>query len=125
MAMAGIGVTLFLGGYLGPFIDLPKAGPMISLAWFFAKFGLMIALNIWVRGTWPRIRVDQLLGFAWKILLPMSLINIVAAAIWHFTPSKPLAWVVTAALLALSWIGLTKFSASQTIEKRTYRYADQ
>ena len=59
----------------------------------------MIALNIWIRGTWPRVRVDQLMGFAWKILLPMSLINIVAVGIWHYTASKALAWIVTAIIL--------------------------
>lgn len=82
----------------------------------------MIALNIWTRGTWPRVRVDQLMAFAWKILLPMSLINIVAVAIWHYMASKPTAWVTTALLLLVSFIGLSRLSAKGTIEKRDYRY---
>ena len=123
IAMAGITVTMFLGGYLGPGSTLPYVGVLISMFWFFLKLGMMIALNIWIRGTWPRLRVDQLMGFAWKTLLPMSLINIVAVGIWHFMGSKPLAWLVTAILLVVSWILLSKFNAADNMEKRTYRYA--
>jgi NADH-quinone oxidoreductase subunit H len=123
IAMAGITVTMFLGGYLGPGCDLPHVGVLISMFWFFAKLGAMICLNIWIRGTWPRLRVDQLMGFAWKILLPMALINIVAVGVWHYMASKPLAWVVTAAWLLGWFVFLSKFNATETIEKRTYRYA--
>ena len=123
IAMAGITVTMFLGGYLGPGCDLPYVGVLVSMFWFFAKLGAMICLNIWIRGTWPRVRVDQLMGFAWKILLPMSLINIVAVGIWHYTASKPLAWFVTAVWLVGWFVFLSKFNATETIEKRTYRYA--
>lgn len=123
IAMAGIAVTMFLGGFLGPGSGPGFFGGLISIVWFFLKLGAMIMTIIWIRGTWPRIRVDQLLEFAWKVLLPMSIINIVAAGIWHFIPSKVLAWFVTAALLTISFLSLTKLSASGKIEKRVYRYA--
>ncbi len=50
-----------------------------SWIWFFAKLLVLIAVFIWVRGTLPRLRMDQLMNFAWKFMLPMALINIVAA----------------------------------------------
>ena len=122
IAMAGIAVTLFLGGYNGPGSGPGLAGTLIGVGWFFGKLAGMIVVYIWIRGTWPRVRVDQLMGFAWKFLLPMAVLNIIAVGIWHFTPSKPVAWVVTAAWLAVWFIGLAKLNAGQTLEKREYRY---
>lgn len=84
---------------------------------------MMIMLNIWIRGTWPRVRVDQLMGFAWKVLLPMALVNIVVVGIWHFMAAKWLAWIVTALLLAVAFVILSKIGSSQKIERRQYRYA--
>lgn len=124
IAMAGITVTMFLGGYRGPGCDLPYVGVVISMFWFFLKLGCMILLNIWIRGTWPRVRVDQLLGFAWKIMLPMSILNIAVVGLWHFMSNKPLAWVVTAGILGVAFVILAKISAAGNIEKRTYRYAN-
>jgi NADH-quinone oxidoreductase subunit H len=136
IAMAGITVTMFLGGYLGPGCNLSTVhlnllivkipipvGILIAMFWFFTKLAVMILLNIWIRGTWPRMRVDQLMAFGWKVLLPMSIINIVAVGIWHYVQSRPLAWTVTTLLLVVAFILLAKLSASHTIEKRTYRYA--
>jgi len=123
IAMAGITVTMFLGGYLGPGSGPGFLGGLISAFWFFTKLAAMILLNIWIRGTWPRVRVDQLMGFAWKILLPMSIINIVAVGIWYYVHSRPLAWTISTLLLVLAVAVLSKLNASGTIEKRTYRYA--
>jgi NADH-quinone oxidoreductase subunit H len=65
-------VIMFLGGWLAPFgwTFLP------SWFWFFFKVYLMIFLFMWIRWTYPRIRVDQLMGFGWKVLVPLSLANI-------------------------------------------------
>jgi NADH-quinone oxidoreductase subunit H len=122
IAMAGITVTMFLGGYNGPGSGPGLFGGLLGALWFFVKLGGMIALNIWIRGTWPRVRVDQLMAFAWKLLLPMSLVNIVAVAVWHYMESKPLAWVVTAVWLAAWFILLARLAGSEQIEKREYRY---
>jgi NADH-quinone oxidoreductase subunit H len=123
IAMGGITVTMFLGGYNGPGSGPGILGGLLSMFWFFAKLALMIVLNIWIRGTWPRVRVDQLMGFAWKILLPMSIINIVVVGIAHFMESKSLAWIVTAVILAIAFTVLSRLGGSQRIQPRTYRYA--
>ena len=122
MAMAGVTVTLFLGGYLGPGSGPGLIGRLIAMLWFFGKLGGMIMLNIWIRGTWPRLRVDQLMGFAWKVLLPMALVNIVAVGFWRFLTPRPVAWVVTTVWLAVWFLVLTKCNASGHLEKREYRY---
>ncbi|MFQ5975912.1 MAG: NADH-quinone oxidoreductase subunit NuoH [Candidatus Hydrothermarchaeales archaeon] len=62
-------VILFLGGWLGPALFPP-------LFWFLLKMTLIILFLMWVRGTLPRIRIDQLLNFGWKLLLPLALVNI-------------------------------------------------
>ena len=122
MAMAGVTVTLFLGGYMGPGSGPGLVGGLIAMLWFFSKLAGMIMLNIWIRGTWPRLRVDQLMGFAWKVLLPLALVNIVAVGFWHFLTPRPLAWVVTTGWLVIWFLVLTKCNASAKLEKREYRY---
>jgi NADH-quinone oxidoreductase subunit H len=123
IAMAGIGVTMFLGGYNGPGSGPGFFGALISMVWFFLKLGLMIVLTIWIRGTWPRLRVDQLLGFAWKILLPMSIVNIVAVGLWHYLTVRPVAWILTTLWLVVWFLLLSKLAGSEKLAPRTYRYA--
>jgi len=125
IGMAGITVTMFLGGYRGPGSDLPKIGVFISVGWFFAKLMAMICLNIWIRGTWPRIRIDQLLTFAWKVLLPMAILNIIAAGVWHFMVKAGhpgAAWAITVVWLLGWFLLLSKINAGQGLEKRGYRF---
>lgn len=79
---AAIATTLFLGGYHGIGIDYPWLGPF----WFMAKVSLILFVFIWIRGTLPRFRYDQLMRFGWKVLLPLSLLNILltgAVALWR------------------------------------------
>jgi NADH-quinone oxidoreductase subunit H len=83
--MSAILVTLFFGGYLAPW-PFPAQfsgfiGTLYGLIWFFAKTYFFIFVAIWMRTTLPRIRVDQLMGVAWKVLLPLSLINLFGTAI--------------------------------------------
>lgn len=66
--VSAIAVTLFLGGWQGPFLP--------SLAWFLIKVYGIIFLLMWVRWTLPRVRMDQMMSFAWKVLTPMALLNI-------------------------------------------------
>ena len=83
--MSAILVTLFFGGYLAPWPFPAQLGGFIGtlygLIWFFAKTYFFIFVAIWMRTTLPRIRVDQLMGVAWKVLLPLSLINLIGTAI--------------------------------------------
>lgn len=76
--VASIATTLFLGGWHGPFFDIPYTG----LLWFLAKaYGLLVVM-IWMRWTFPRTRFDQLLNFCWKVLIPFSLVNLAVTALW-------------------------------------------
>ena len=123
IAMAGITVTMFLGGYNGPGSGPGLLGGLVSMFWFFVKLAVMILLTIWIRGTWPRVRVDQLMGFAWKLLLPMAIVNIVAVGFWHYIAIRPLAWVVTTLWLVIWFMVLSRLAATEKIAPRTYRYA--
>ncbi len=69
-----IASILFLGGWQGP-------GFLPGWAWFILKTYALILVGMWIRMTWPRFRVDQLMGFAWKVLVPIALINIILASI--------------------------------------------
>src|SRR5467141_235584 len=72
-----LATTLFLGGWNGPFVgQLPWLGPI----YFLAKVIFFLFLYIWLRGTLPRFRFDQLMSFGWKFLVPAAIINIVITA---------------------------------------------
>ncbi len=75
MAASGVIVTLFLGGWEGP------AAHWLGWLWFLLKTMAVAVGFIWVRATFPRLRIDQLLALAWKFLLPVSLINLLATAL--------------------------------------------
>ena len=75
ITICSIAVTLFLGGWNGPW--LPES---LKFVWFFAKLGALLFFFIWVRWTYPRLRYDQLMHFGWKVLLPVALANIVATS---------------------------------------------
>jgi NADH-quinone oxidoreductase subunit H len=76
IAISGIAVALFLGGWNGPW--LPES---LKVLWFVAKVFVLLFLFIWVRWTYPRFRYDQLMNLGWKVLLPASLVNIVITAL--------------------------------------------
>src|SRR5690606_24532334 len=74
-AFAGLGATLFLGGWSLPWVHGDAAnwlGPFVLMA----KVLLIAALIFWVRFSYPRFREDQLQALAWKFLIPLSLVNI-------------------------------------------------
>lgn len=84
--VAGLAVTLFLGGWM-PFriagLDAFNAamGVIPPAVWFAGKTGAMIFLLMWFRWTFPRLRVDQLMRLEWKILLPVGFVNLALAAV--------------------------------------------
>src|SRR5207247_825688 len=122
-AISGIGITLFLGGWHGPLPVLDQYVP--SWVWFFTKLLALIALFIWVRGTLPRLRMDQLMNFAWKFMLPMALINLVSAGLWHFLPPGFSRWLICSLLVIGPYVMLGRgLLKGKHISKRTYRYAD-
>ncbi len=121
-AISGIAITLFLGGWQAPLSFLTW---MPGYVWFFAKLGTLIALFIWVRGTVPRLRMDQLMNLAWKFMLPMALINILAVGIWRFMGVGAGRWLVCSLLIAGAYGVLGKaLSGGPNLGKRIYRYAD-
>jgi NADH-quinone oxidoreductase subunit H len=121
-AISGLAITLFLGGWHAPFSFL--AG-VPSYLWFLGKLLALIALFIWLRGTLPRLRMDQLMNFAWKFMLPMALINIVAVAVWHFMPPGLGRWLVCSILLLGSYLTLGRaLLRNAGAPRRTYRFAD-
>jgi len=77
-AMASLISVLFLGGWLPPFEFL---GFIPGAVWFALKFSLVVYILIWFRATFPRLRADQLMEFAWKVLLPVALANIFLTAL--------------------------------------------
>ena len=68
LVMSGMAVTLFLGGWHGPILP----GPL----WFMIKVFAILFFFIWLRATFPRFRYDQLMKFGWKVLFPLSILNI-------------------------------------------------
>ena len=121
-AISGLAVTLFLGGWAAPLSFLTF---IPSWIWFFAKLMALISGFIWIRGTLPRLRMDQLMNFAWKFMLPMTLIVIFSAGIWRFMPSGIVRWVVCAVPIVLLYLLLGRaLMGGRKLEKRTYRFAE-
>jgi NADH-quinone oxidoreductase subunit H len=87
--IAGIAATLFLGGWQPFQINAAWAEGfnaamawIPSYLWFFGKVFALVFLSLWVRWTFPRLRIDQLLNLEWKILIPISLVNLLLMAVW-------------------------------------------
>ena len=76
--VASVATVLFLGGWHGP--PLPY-GEYLGIVWFFLKVYFLLFFMIMIRWTYPRVRFDQLLNFAWKYLVPFSLVNILITAV--------------------------------------------
>ncbi len=78
IAISMIGASLFLGGYMGPFVtQFPFLGPL----YFFGKVILWMFFIVWVRATLPRIRYDHLMQLGWKVLFPLALLNLAVTAV--------------------------------------------
>jgi NADH-quinone oxidoreductase subunit H len=121
-SISSISVTLFFGGWGAPLSFLSF---IPSWIWFFAKVMTMIFVFIWVRGTLPRLRQDQLMNFAWKFMLPLSLVNLGVTALWRFMNDDWQRWAACTAILVVSYVvlGLTGMR-SQHVAPRKYRYAE-
>ena len=121
-ATSGLAITLFLGGWAAPFSFLTW---IPSYLWFFAKLLLLIVIFIWIRGTLPRLRMDQLMNFAWQFMLPMTLINVFAAGVWHFMAAGVVRWLVCAVVLVVPAFLLSRgLKQGKKFAARTYRFAD-
>jgi NADH-quinone oxidoreductase subunit H len=81
ITVACVATLLFLGGWHGPIFGSAILQAILPLLWFGAKVFMFLFIYIWVRGTLPRFRYDQLMAFGWKFLLPLALFNLIATAI--------------------------------------------
>jgi len=79
IAVSFIAATMFLGGYLGPFLD---RWPLLGPVYLFIKVVALLFVMVWLRATYPRFRYDQLMAFGWKILLPLGLLNVVITGVF-------------------------------------------
>ena len=91
-AIATMITIFFLGGWLGPVLP--------GIVWFLIKVYGIVLIVFWVRGTFPRLRIDQLMAFAWKVMVPLAFYTIVITAIYLFYNLPP--WTLT----CLSLLGL-------------------
>jgi NADH-quinone oxidoreductase subunit H len=83
-----VATLLFLGGWTSPFgnrIPLPQnivLQALMPMFWFVIKVFSFLCLYVWVRGTLPRFRYDQLMSFGWRYLMPLAILNIIATSLW-------------------------------------------
>jgi NADH-quinone oxidoreductase subunit H len=100
--------VLFLGGGDGPAL-LP------SWVWLPVKAFILMCVMMWVRSTLPRLRIDQLMGFSWKFLLPLALLNIFFTGLWFFLPWA--LWQKNLLGFALAFISYVLLSAKEINNK--------
>src|SRR6267378_2754211 len=121
-AISGLGITLFLGGWHAPvhFLEF-----IPSYAWFFVKLSILLFVYIWLRGTLPRTRVDQIMNFAWKFMLPMAFTCVIAAAVWHYTGRGLRGWLWSFVVIASVYTTLSiLLDTRRKFAPRTYRFAE-
>ena len=104
-AIAALTTLLFLGGWGGPFLP--------DVVWFLFKTYLVVLVIFWVRGTFPRLRIDQLMSFAWKVMVPLSFYTVIIAAVYQFygLPWWSLTMLSAAGLLVAGWIIYRRMTA--------------
>jgi NADH-quinone oxidoreductase subunit H len=121
-AISGLAVTLFLGGWHAPIRGLEF---IPSYVWFFVKLSILLFIYIWARGTLPRTRIDQIMNFAWKFMLPMAFTCIIAAAVWHYAGRGVAGWFWSLAVLGVVYIALSiLLDTRKKFATRTYRFAE-
>lgn len=111
LAISAIITTLFLAGWKGPWLP--------PILWFLIKLFAVFFVIVWIRSTIPRLRVDQIMAFAWKGLLPLALINLVVTGIQVTVWPQAFPWVlvvvnlVIMAVLILLWSKLFKLGGGR------------
>ena len=121
-AVSGLAATLFLGGWHAP----ARALEIIpSYVWFFVKLSALLFVYIWLRATLPRIRVDQMMNFAWKFMLPMAFTCIIAAAVWHYARRGLRGWLWSLVVIAIVYTALSiLLDTRRKFAPRVYRFAE-
>lgn len=121
--ICGFAVALFLGGWHAP---LPFLAFIPGYLWFFIKLYMLVLLAIWIRGTMPRVRIDQLMAFSWSFLLPTGFCILAATAVWHFSGGGLLGWLLsTPCVLAPYLFLLPRLQSAGIYATRQYQYAEE
>jgi NADH-quinone oxidoreductase subunit H len=121
-AISGLGITLFLGGWHAPIRALEI---IPSYVWFFVKLSTLLFVYIWIRATLPRTRVDQIMNFAWKFMLPMAFTCVVAAAVWHYAGRGLPGWFWSLGVIGIVYVTLSVLlDTRKKFARRTYRFAE-
>jgi NADH-quinone oxidoreductase subunit H len=117
-----LAVLLFLGGWRWP--EMPFGGALhsaLSVLWFLVKAYIVVLVIIWIRGTYPRLRIDQLMSFGWQVLVPLSIVNIVITGVVLFY-DWPL-WALS--LMSLALLGGTLYGILRhpgtSLERKTVK----
>jgi NADH-quinone oxidoreductase subunit H len=119
VTMAAIIVTLFLGGPAGPAPIGP--GWLWGVFWFLLKLVAFLFLFVWIRGTVPRVRYDQLMDLGWKVLIPLSIAWLLVLATFHVARDQSWNGLVVVAIggaIALVFFGLLRFAIATSKAKR-------
>src|SRR5213594_3304785 len=101
--VCSIMTTLWFGGWQGPGVDV---APLLGVVWFTLKVYGFIVIMMWIRATLPRLRIDQLMSFCWKGLIPAALVNILVVAVLALAfpntkvPIAIASWLLVAAFVA-------------------------
>ena len=121
-AISGLGVTLFLGGWHAPARALDFVP---SYLWFLGKLSVLLLVYVWVRGTLPRTRIDQIMNLAWKFMLPMAFTCVIAAAVWHYAGRGLRGWVWSLIVIASVYTVLSiVLDTRRKFAPRVYRFAE-
>ena len=113
-AIAALTALLFLGGWLGPGPD------WLGIGWIFLKVYAVILVIFWVRGTFPRLRIDQLMAFAWKVMVPLSFYAVVITAVYRFYGWP--GWSLT--LMSLAGLGVVGYLVYERMMAPVRRVAE-
>ena len=130
-AIAALVVLLFLGGWSWPFDtaalawlpslpDIAWLGGLLSVVWFLIKVYSVILVVFWIRGTFPRLRIDQLMVFAWKAMVPLSFYAIVITGVYLFYDWP--AWTLT--LMSLTGLVVVGYIVYRRIMEPARRIAE-
>ena len=121
-AVSGLAVTLFLGSWHAPahFLEF-----IPSYVWFFIKLSALLFVYVWVRATLPRTRVDQMMNFAWKFMLPMAFTCVIAAAVWHYAGRGLRGWLWSLFVIVVVYSVLSiLLDTRRKFAPRVYRFAE-
>jgi NADH-quinone oxidoreductase subunit H len=109
---AAIVVTLFLGGWQFPRVSRsPVVMNALQFTIFMVKCLFLVFVSMWIRGTLPRVRIDQMMSLCWKYLVPISFVDLIGSAIWVaiFPDGNPIAqWIMLAVGVAISVLFITR-----------------